>query len=226
MDQLSALSAPLLQRPKAVLFDWDNTLIDSWHAIQDAQNFTLSAFGLPTWSIEETRERVRGSMRDSFPVLFGDRWREAGEVFYKRFAERHMQTLVPVPGAAELLEELASSGIYLGVVSNKKGDYLRKEVEHLGWSRFFTRVVGAFDAACDKPAADPIYLALDASGLEAGEAVWLVGDSDVDIECAGRGGCYSVLVRAEPPQPGEFGTFQPCLYVESCMALSNVIRSL
>ena len=137
---------------RAIIFDWDNTLIDSWHAILDAQNHTLIAFGLEPWTLEETRQRVRGSMRESFPALFGARWREAGEVFYRRFTERHMQTLQPLPGAAALLEELHGSGLYLAVVSNKKGDYLRKEAAHLGWDRYFGRIVGAFDAARDKPA--------------------------------------------------------------------------
>lgn len=59
-----------LTRPKAILFDWDNTLVDSWAAIQDAQNHTLTAFGLEPWTLEETRQRVRGSMRDTYPQLF------------------------------------------------------------------------------------------------------------------------------------------------------------
>ena len=52
------------QRPRAIVFDWDNTLIDSWHAILDAQNHTLTSFGLEPWTLEQTRERVRGSMRE------------------------------------------------------------------------------------------------------------------------------------------------------------------
>src|SRR5512134_2226967 len=91
--------AALLTPPQAVLFDWDNTLIDSWAAIQDAQNYTLTYFGLKPWTLEEVRARVRGSMRDTFPAMFGDRWREAGEVFYARFTERHLETLTPLPGA-------------------------------------------------------------------------------------------------------------------------------
>ena len=47
------------QRPQAIIFDWDNTLIDSWYAILDAQNHTLTAFGLEPWTLEETRERVQ-----------------------------------------------------------------------------------------------------------------------------------------------------------------------
>ena len=56
-----------LRRPKAVIFDWDNTLIDSWSAIHDAQNHTFAQFGMRPWTMDEIRRRVRGSMRDSYP---------------------------------------------------------------------------------------------------------------------------------------------------------------
>ena len=218
--------AAALTRPRAIIFDWDNTLIDSWHAIQDAQNHTLTAFGLEPWTLEETRQRVRGSMRDSYPQLFGARWREAGEVFYRRFAERHMQTLRPLPGSEAMLQMLADSGVYLAVCSNKKGDYLRREAEHLGWSRFFGRVVGAFDAPHDKPAVDPVLLALDGSGIAPGPDVWFAGDADIDLQCAVNAGCVPVLVRDDPPQPGEFDVHPPAVHVEGCMMLSKVFGSL
>jgi phosphoglycolate phosphatase len=223
---LSAKARCERQRPQAIIFDWDNTLIDSWYAILDAQNHTLTTFGLEPWTLEETRERVRGSMRDSFPALFGARWREAGEVFYRRFTERHMQTLQPLPGAAALLEELHGNGLYLAIVSNKKGDYLRKEAAHLGWDRFFGRIVGAFDAPRDKPAVDPVHLALAGSGIQPGNAVWFAGDADIDLECALNAGCVPVLLREIGPQPGEFDSHAPAIHVNCCLELSKVLRNL
>ncbi|MFO1119409.1 MAG: HAD family hydrolase [Rhodospirillales bacterium] len=221
---LPALSG--LTRPRAVVFDWDNTLIDSWHAIQDAQNFTLEAFGQQPWTLEETRQRVRGSMRDSYPALFGARWREAGEVFYRRFAERHMLTLRPLPGADAMLRAMAERGVYLAVCSNKKGDYLRQEADHLGWSGHFGRIIGAFDAPRDKPAADPVLMALDGSGIAPGGDVWFAGDADIDLQCAVNAGCVPVLMRENPPEPGEFPCHEPAVHVEGCMMLSKVFASM
>ena len=43
-------------KPRAILFDWDNTLVDSWTTINEAHNFLMRAMGMPEWSIEETRE--------------------------------------------------------------------------------------------------------------------------------------------------------------------------
>lgn len=189
---MNVLSGQDLRRPRAIVFDWDNTLIDSWAAIQDAQNHVFAHFGMRPWTLEETKKKVRGSMRDSYPSLFGERWREAGEVFYERFESRHKEFLSPLPGAKELLETLFADQVYLAVVSNKKGDYLRTEAEYLGFSKFFGRIVGAFDANRDKPATEPVDMALEGSGIGAGDDVWFVGDADIDMECAKNAGCVPI----------------------------------
>ncbi|HIM41740.1 MAG TPA: hypothetical protein EYM35_02600, partial [Rhodospirillales bacterium] len=98
---MTAVSRPSGQGagPRAILFDWDNTLVDSWPTIHDALNVTLTAFGKEPWILDETRSRVRKSMRDSFPKLFGDKWRDAGDVFYERYAAIHVDKLRPIDGA-------------------------------------------------------------------------------------------------------------------------------
>lgn len=215
-----------LPRPRAVLFDWDNTLVDSWATIADALNTTLQTFGHAPWTMAEVKTRVRKSMRDSFPALFGARWEEAARVFYRRFDAIHVAKLAPVPGAAEALAELAAAGFYLAVVSNKKGEYLRREAAHLGWSRHFGRLVGALDARRDKPALEPVLLALEGSGVAPGADVWIAGDADIDLECAQNAACVPILVREYPPEAGEFPSHPPARHFPDCRALSNALKSL
>ncbi|MEX0808134.1 MAG: HAD hydrolase-like protein [Dongiaceae bacterium] len=217
------MSEPL---PKAVLFDWDNTLVDNWEVIADAMNATLSAMGHPIWTLEETRVRIRASLRDSFPKMFGDRWPEAREIYYRAFAAHHLDKLQPMDGAADLLRALHQRGLYLGVVSNKHGQYLRAEAERLGWTSMFGAIVGAGDAAQDKPAPDPVIRALLPSGIAPGPVVWFVGDADVDMQCGIGTGCRPVLLRAEPPAPGEFEACPPALYRASCHSLRQFMETL
>src|SRR3954453_5361092 len=66
-----------ITRPHAILFDWDNTLVDSWATIHEALNVVMAAMGSPLWSLQETKQRVRLSLRESFPLHFGERWEEA-----------------------------------------------------------------------------------------------------------------------------------------------------
>ncbi len=209
--------------PKALIFDWDNTLVDTWPAIHDALNHTLEAMGHIPWTFEETRQKVRKSMRESFPDLFGERWEEAGDVFYARFEESHIARLKALEGAENMLKALHSKGYYLAVVSNKTGKYLREEADHLGWNKYFQKVIGAGDAKRDKPHPSPVDLALEGSGIPRGSHVWFVGDTDVDLECAHNAECIGVLVREQSPAKGEFDEYPPSWYFNNCMELAAIL---
>lgn len=215
-----------LAPPRAILFDWDNTLVDTWEVIHDATNHTLSAMGEETWTLDQTKARVRKSAREAFPERFGDRWPEAERIFFDRFREIHLDLLLPSAGAEALLRSLNRAGIYCGVVSNKTGPFLRAEAAHLGWRRYFGRLVGAKDAEKDKPAREPVDLALDGSGVAAGPDTWFVGDTDVDLECARNAGCVPVLLRPDPPRTGEFTASPPAVHVRNCRDLRHTLENL
>ena len=212
-------------RPRAILFDWDNTLVDTFPVIHAAMTVTLAAMGHAIWTEQETRDRVRLSLRDAFPMLFGDRWEEARAVFYRAFEERHLDALVPMPGAESLPASLAGMGLGLAVVSNKTGRYLRDEVMHLGWDGYFAAVVGAGDAARDKPDPDPAFLALDRLGLTPGPEIWFVGDAGVDMQIAISAGLTPVLLRTDPDPPGEFDLHPPVLRCSTPAALLEYLTS-
>lgn len=210
-------------RPRAILFDWDDTLADNWDSIRAAMNATLGAFGLAPWTVDQVRAAARRSLRNSFPDIFGARWQEARDIFYREFAASHLRHLKPRPGAGEALARLAGAGFLLGVVSNKTGDYLREEAAHLGWAPYFRAVVGATDASRDKPDPAPVELALASTGIAPGPAVWYVGDGEVDMEMARRAAVTGVLLRATPPGPGEFARNPPDHFVASFAALESLV---
>lgn len=192
-----------LKLPKAILFDWDNTLVNTWPMIHEALVHTFTSMGVEPWPIEVTMKRVRKSMRDSFPELFGENWEKAGELYQNYYRSNHLARLETLEGAEHILQTIKAAGIYCAVVSNKKARSLHKEVAHLGWGKYFHAVVGSDDAARDKPFADPVIKALEGSGIEPGPDVWFVGDSDIDLECARNTGCVPLLygqVAASHPE--------------------------
>jgi phosphoglycolate phosphatase len=218
--------SPGLAAPRAAIFDWDNTLVDSWGCIREALNSTLVAMDHEPWTEEMVKARVALSLRDTFPAMFGTRWEEARDIFYKRFEEIHIEWLRPLPGAEEMLIALAAMKIRLAVVSNKRGEFLRHEARALGWDRLFDRLIGASDAAADKPDPAPVRLALAACGVEAGEHVWFLGDAAVDLQCAVNAGCVPILLRAEPPGPEEFPTHPPRHHFAAFSYVTGLVRAL
>jgi phosphoglycolate phosphatase len=214
-----------LSRPRALIFDWDNTLVDSWATIHDALNFLMAAMERPLWTIEETRERVRLSLREAFPLIFGDRWEEARDIYINRFQAIHLERLTPLPGREAMLRELAADGHYLAIVSNKTGQVLRNEVAHLGWSPMFGAIIGAGDAHTDKPHHAPVELALQPSGIAPGPDVWFVGDTAVDMQCALASGCIPILLGVEEGSV-EFAQHPPVLRISDGAGLFRALRGL
>jgi phosphoglycolate phosphatase len=196
--------------PRALVFDWDNTLVDSWATIHEALVLTFEAMDHKPWSFEETKLKVRQSLRDAFPALFGDRWDEARKLYLDHFTAIHLGRLSPIEGAAELLVAAKKAGFHIAVLSNKTGRILRSEVTHLGWDAHFVKLVGAGDAAADKP--DPVAMqhVLEGSGF-AGPDVWYIGDTAIDMECAARAGCVGVLIGALDLQDEGFKRYPPDL---------------
>jgi phosphoglycolate phosphatase len=214
-----------ISRPRAILFDWDNTLVDSWATIHEALNFLMVAMDRPLWTIGETRERVRLSLRETFPRLFGERWEEARDIYLARFRAIHLERLTALPGRAELLESLFDERIFLGVVSNKTGALLRREADHIGWSGLFGSVVGAGDAPLDKPDPAPVRLALGPSGVGPSETVWFVGDTGVDITCARNSGCVPVLLGSGMSEE-ELAAYPPRFVFADCPTLFRFVQGL
>jgi phosphoglycolate phosphatase len=210
--------------PSAILFDWDGTLADSLPLIHTCLNAALGALGRTPWTLEQVQKGIHRSARESFPALFGERWEEAYRVYYETFEALHMEKIAALEGATRLLETVHGQGIPMAVVSNKQGKYLRKEVEYLGWNPYFRAVIGAGDAVRDKPDTAPAQQALAVIEQPLSPAVWFVGDSITDMECAHNGGMTAVLLRKQPPEQGEFLPCLPHLVAPNCHALTEILE--
>lgn len=209
--------------PSAILWDWDNTLVDAWAGVQAGMNAALRGFGLPEWSLDEVRARARLSLRDAFPSIFGTDWQRARDLFYAEVHARHLELLAPLPGTAAALD--AAAAWPLGVVSNKQGPILRAEAAHLGWAGRFGAVVGAGDAAADKPAAAPVLMALERLGIVPGPLVWFVGDTGVDMQAARAAGCTAVLL-GDAEHDGGVAALKPDYAFEDGHVLADHLRGL
>lgn len=213
----------ILPPPRAIVFDWDNTLVDTWPNIVHTMNVTLVAMGQAPWSAAEAKTRIARSLRESFPELFGERWEHARDVFYAELERAHLEMLAPLPGAADVLAHFAGLGVPMAVVSNKTSVYLHREVGHLGWGKYFNAVFGAGDLPHDKPAPDAVFRFLERVGLAPGNDIWFVGDSPIDVEAAHAAGCAPIFVRGAETDLPSFA-MPPLAIIGDCRALSSIAR--
>jgi phosphoglycolate phosphatase len=215
-----------LPTPRALLFDWDGTLADSAAVIKHCYDAATTAVGAPPISMEDVRFKQTRSGRDTFPALFGDQWPVAREAYYKAFKDMHLTHIAPLQGCEDMLRRLRSSGVFMAVVSNKTGPYLRDEVAQFGWSSFFDVVVGAGDALRDKPDRAPLDYALLGTDMVCGPDVWMIGDSTTDMLAARHAGVTALLMRDIPPKDKEFDDCPPNLYVSCADDLTQLLESL
>jgi phosphoglycolate phosphatase len=205
------------------LYDWDNTLVDAWAGVTAGLNAAFAAFDMPLWTVEDTRQRARVAVREAFPATFGERWEHARDLFYAALEQEHLQHVHPMPGAEEAL--CAGAPFPQAVVSNKTGRFLRAEVAHLGWAAHFGAVIGAGDAAADKPDPAPIHLALGRLGRPADRSVWYLGDTALDMQSARAAGITAVLV-GDAEHDGGIDRASPDLHFCTASDLAARLREL
>ncbi|HET6574797.1 MAG TPA: HAD-IA family hydrolase [Fimbriiglobus sp.] len=171
---------------RAVLLDFDGTLADSFDAIAASTNHVRRAYGWPDLPEREVRRYVGLGLAQLMADLVPNAPADAAVALYR---EHHPTVMLAgtrlMPGVADTVATLAARGYRLAVCSNKRVEFTRGLVEHLGLRPAIAEVLGPEDVGGQaKP--DPAMLleALRRLGDSPAEAVY-VGDMAVDVH-AGR----------------------------------------
>ncbi|MDN5248373.1 MAG: HAD-IA family hydrolase [Wolbachia endosymbiont of Tyrophagus putrescentiae] len=175
----------------AVLFDWDNTLVDTQENILNAIKHTINLMG---YSKKAADRNSHESRKDYMISLFGDAWKKANTIYQQYLDQALLQNITLNPGVEKMLKILKNHDIYLAIVSNKKNTNLRKEVAHFKLDTYFDRIVGSGDTLEDKPSSVPLLFALEEATLPINkENVFFVGDSITDILSAKSANCLPIV---------------------------------
>ncbi|MDF1552385.1 MAG: HAD family hydrolase [Deferrisomatales bacterium] len=190
---------PWTGSPRAVLFDFDGTLVNSVGDIADAMNAVLKAHGFPVHPLEAYRffvgEGLETLVRRALPE---DRRATATleavlPAMRAEYADRATRHTRPYDGIPELLDALTDRGIPLAICSNKPQEPLEAMVTALLDRWCFLAVVGARPDLPRKP--DPTGALGIATALTIPPADWLyLGDTDTDMATASAAGMRAVGV--------------------------------
>jgi 2-phosphoglycolate phosphatase len=183
---------------RAILYDFDGTLVDSYGAISASTNHVRLKYGLPALPESEVRRYVGYGLANLVQTLIPIAPTDEAIALYRAHHQTVMLTQTKLlPGVAETIPELARRGFRLGVCSNKRVEFTRQLVETLGLAPYFACVLGPEDVG-DRPKPDPAILleGLTRLKVSAGEAIY-VGDMVVDIQTAQAAGVTVWLVPGE-----------------------------
>ena len=172
---------PIPSPPRAVVFDLDGTLLDSYAPIHECLSLVYAAFGKPPSMPEETRRMVGYGLESLVARAVGEEnVAEGVKIFRERYEKIGPTASKLLPGADEVTGRLHEAGIRLAIVSNKPARFSREILGALGVLWRFAFVGGPDDGYPPKPAPHMVFMALALTGARAEESVY-VGDMPVDV---------------------------------------------
>ncbi len=186
---------------KAVLFDLDDTLLDSLKARTGALGQVFHEFGITDLPPEKFLFNLNGSPFVNALRELGRARNITDDLFtkYRRaywFDRREKLELYP--GVKDMLVVLKNLGLKLGIVTSKMHKFMFEgrrigcigELETLGIYDLFDVIIGLEDVTKPKPHPQCIELALEKIGVKPGHTL-VVGDTLADIQAARSAGCIS-----------------------------------
>lgn len=138
---------------KAILFDLDGTLIDSFEGIAKSAQYALQQLGIREDNLENFRPFVGPPLVDSFQKWYGLTLEEAEraiELYRERYKPIGLLECSLYPGVEECICKLKEEGYLIGMASSKPEEFCRRILTHFGILELFDDIVGAtFDRRID-----------------------------------------------------------------------------
>jgi phosphoglycolate phosphatase len=212
-------------RYRAVLFDLDGTLVDSYTALAEAVNHARRSEGLH----ELSSARIRGLVGDGVERLLQrafDRDHVSASVvdaFESRYDEICCGESKVLADVDATLDALSDLGVEMAVCTNKPTVFSKKILDFLDLSRHFRAIVGPDLAGARKPDAKHLAYTLESVQCERDEALF-VGDMPIDVRAARNSGIAVAVVPTGSSTREELRASKPDHFLERFADLLKIVR--
>jgi phosphoglycolate phosphatase len=169
---------------RAVLFDLDGVLIDSFDVWLEVVNEVARRFSAPPISAEKLHAMFGQGLEEDTRTVFRGRTVDEIRAAYDESMPRHVDRVRVNPYAADALDELARRGVGRAVVTNTQDTLATRIVEVAGLLDRLDVVAGVGAGLREKPHPDLLLAALERLAVPARDAL-MVGDTSYD-EAAAR----------------------------------------
>jgi phosphoglycolate phosphatase len=214
-----------LLRYRAVLFDLDGTLVDSYTALAEAVNHARRTHGLHELSSMRIRDFVGEGVERLLQRAFDkpDVPRTVVDAFESRYDEVCCGESKVLADVDATLDELAQLGVEMAVCTNKPTVFSKKILDFLGLSRYFRAIVGPDLAGARKP--DAKHLAFTLESVQCGPAEALfVGDMPIDVHAARNSGIDVAVVATGSSTREQLVASEPDHFLERFADLIKIVR--
>ncbi|HKM67130.1 MAG TPA: HAD family hydrolase [Candidatus Acidoferrum sp.] len=205
-----------------VLFDWDGTLLDSYHADSQAYLAMFREMGVD-WGLAELECHYSPDWYTVYRAakIPEKRWDDADRVWRAYYA-KHPSKLMSA--TRRVLRQLNKRHA-LGLVSSGDRSRVSRQLREFRLTRVFrTRVLGG-DTPEKKPHPAPLLKALREMKAEARDCVY-VGDTPEDVEMARAAGVRAIAVLGPFPTEKRLRAVRPEILLNGLQELPQVLREL
>lgn len=212
-----------IPKKTVILWDWDNTLVDTFDAIFSAQNVMLNFYGIPKLTKDDAIKSMNKSWRNIMKELIGEEKLVEARNIYLDAYKKNSSNLTFKQGALDALKK-ANELQYINILaSNKAGDILRDEVKRLDVAHYFDYIIGAEDTPHHKPSKSFTDVALSNFNYE---KIYSIGDRLADIKMGHnyKNG-YAILVGSIP-NINEFDEDKPDYVFNDMIGVTNFLEKI
>lgn len=211
-------------RYRAVLFDLDGTLVDSYAALTEAVNHARRREGLEDLSASRIRGLVGDGVEKLLQRAFGrsEIAPQTVDAFESRYDEVCCQESRVLADVEDTLEHLAARGVEMAVCTNKPTTFSKKILDFLDLSRYFRAIVGPDLAGARKPEAKHLLVTLQSTQCRPAETLF-VGDMPIDVRAARNSGVDVAVVPTGSSTREQLLAAQPDHFLERFSDLVKLV---
>jgi HAD superfamily hydrolase (TIGR01509 family) len=180
---------------RAVIFDFDGTIVDSYEAHLESFRMALSKFGLAVDDEQIYRrfgKPARQILLETVPHKAHNRVDELVSEKRLQFTKTSQQVRV-FEGVEEILEYLSKVGVARALATSADRPSVMRVLSRFGLEGYFDLILSAEDVSAAKPNPDIFIRAVERLHLMAHECL-VVGDSVFDVIAAKEAGIEVVAV--------------------------------
>ncbi|MFA5154939.1 MAG: HAD family hydrolase [Patescibacteria group bacterium] len=185
---------------KAVIFDIDGVLLDSFQANFKFYHDLMTANGYRPFTLEEFAPLFHLTLWDAVKAMTKsdseEEIRRIWEIGRRRDVKYDTSLLTMPAGAAEVIDAL-SHFYRLGIVTSRVQNSVYEFADLAGLKDYFQAVVVFEDTIKHKPDPEPLLLAASRLGASPAECVY-IGDVANDITAARSAGTKIIIYSPQP----------------------------
>jgi HAD superfamily hydrolase (TIGR01509 family) len=207
---------------RAVLFDWDGTLLNSYASDTRAYLAMFRALGVE-WGVAELERHYSPNWYRVYRAagIPRARWDEADRLWTYAYARENPRLL---PGARRIVRALERD-FDLAIVTSGNRNRVRQQLREFELTEYFAACVCSEDAPKKKPHPAPLQLAIEKLRVDPAECVYF-GDTQEDIEMARRAGVRPIGVLGPFPTSRRVRAARPDAILRSIRDLPRYLRLL